>query len=347
MLEGNSGNKNNNKNNFSASELKNSNSNDEIPNNKKKIILLVTDNIQHYQKQFNNYDITDYKITFINWSNILNFITNFDDVKRRNVEIIVLNISVTEYEKINILPITIKEIRKIFFYQKIFFILPSKSMIEKVVSMEICTKEDIRIQPISVFDILDLIGTTKKKKRLDRLQLKDHGMSLYSSSDDKVNDAIRFLKIGIKNNETTLLLLSIDIEPSYLQSKMELHGLDMSKLQNDGLLNISYSEDWYLSFQKNIKKNIVTIDNEKVYLKWNNLIKQSLNNGRKGLRVFSMMDCFFEYGLFDELIDYGCIGPPKFNKPFLGFCAYEEKHILQLSEDQIRKLVLTHSTIWI
>lgn len=60
-----------------------------------------------------------------------------------------------------------------------------------------------------------------------------------------------------------------------------------------------------------------------------------------------MMDCFFEYGLFDELIDYGCIEPPKFNKPILVFCAYKKRHILQLSEDQIRKPVLNHSTIWI
>ena len=57
-----------------------------------------------------------------------------------------------------------------------------------------------------------------------------------------------------------------------------------------------------------------------------------------------MMDCFFEYSLVDELIDYECIGPPKLNKPFLAYCAYNDK---QLSEDQIRKLVLTHSNVWI
>ena len=39
--------------------------------------------------------------------------------------------------------------------------------------------------------------------------------------------------------------------------------------------------------------------------------------------------------------------PSKFNKPHLGICAYNDKHISQLSEDQIRKLVLTHSRVWI
>lgn len=77
------------------------------------------------------------------------------------------------------------------------------------------------------------------------------------------------------------------------------------------------------------------------------LIEESINNGKKGLRVFSMMDCFFEYDLVDELIDYECIRPPKLNKPFLAFCAYKDEHIAQLSEDQIRRLVLTHSSVWI
>ena len=60
-----------------------------------------------------------------------------------------------------------------------------------------------------------------------------------------------------------------------------------------------------------------------------------------------MLDCFFEYGLVDELVDYECELPPKLNKPLLGICAYNDKHISQLPEDKIRKLVLTHSRVWI
>jgi hypothetical protein len=50
--------------------------------------------------------------------------------------------------------------------------LPSESIIERFVSMGIFTKEDIRIQPFSVFDVIDLISTTKKKEILDVLKLK-------------------------------------------------------------------------------------------------------------------------------------------------------------------------------
>jgi hypothetical protein len=33
-----------------------------------------------------------------------------------------------------------------------------------------------------------------------------------------------------------------------------------------------------------------------------------------------MLDCFFEYNLIDELIDYECVYSPKYNKPLLGLC---------------------------
>ena len=174
-------------------------------------------------------------------------------------------------------------------------------------------------------------------------------MYTYSSTDDNIKDAIKFLKIGIENNETTLLLLSRDIEPSYLKSQMALHDIDISKLQNDGLLKIAYTEEYYLSFnQKDNKINTVAVDNDKVHTKFANLVDQVIKKeGKKGLRIFAIMDCFFEYGLVDELIDYECELPPKLNKPQLGICAYKDKHISQLSEDQIRKLVLTHSRVWI
>ena len=67
---------------------------------------------------------------------------------------------------------------------------------------------------------------------------------------------------------------------------MALHGLDMSKLQNNGLLIMDLSEDWYLSFDHKDNKKIATIDNEKVIENWNNLLKQSINNGERDYECF-------------------------------------------------------------
>lgn len=71
---------------------------EDIEKNNNKTILLVTDNIQHYQQQFNKYNINNYKITLVNWNDVSTFITNFDDTKRKNLELIILDIS-TEAKK--------------------------------------------------------------------------------------------------------------------------------------------------------------------------------------------------------------------------------------------------------
>ena len=67
---------------------------------------------------------------------------------------------------------------------------------------------------------------------------------------------------------------------------MALHGLDMNKLQENGLLIMDLSEDWYLSFDHKDNKKIATIDNEKVIENWNNLLKQSINNGERDYECF-------------------------------------------------------------
>lgn len=90
-------------------------------------------------------------------------------------------------------------------------------------------KED-KCQRILEIIIIMRISTTKKKERLDRLKLKDHCMHTYSSADDSIKDAIKFLKIGLENNETTLLLLSRDIDLSNFKSQMALERyIDLNK----------------------------------------------------------------------------------------------------------------------
>jgi hypothetical protein len=144
-------------------------------------------------------------------------------------------------------------------------------------------------------------------------------MHTYSSNDTKIKNGIKFLEIGIRNNESTLILLDNDIDLSDFESQIALYNIDVSKLQKEGLLKIVYSEDWYLTFnQKNNTKNnnIATIDSEQIYKKFYNLADQVTKiEGKNGLRIFGMMDYFFEYGLVDEIIDYDCMMPPNFNKP--------------------------------
>ena len=56
---------------------------------------------------------------------------------------------------------------------------------------------------------------------------------------------------------------------------MALHNIDISKLQNNGLLKIANTEEYYLSFnQKDNKINTVTVDNKKVHRNFFNLADQ-------------------------------------------------------------------------
>jgi hypothetical protein len=331
--------------------------NNVIPNNDKiKSILLVTDNTNHYQQLFNKYNLNNYRKILVDWNDILTLTNSNNYTKYENLEFVILDIPIN-FDNINqisnTITIAINEIKKIFSDKKIFFILPYQSMIETFLSLRICKQEDIRIQPFSVFDLVDLISITNKKDRFEQLKLKDHCMHTYSSIDDKIKDIIKFLKIGIKNNEMTLLLLSRDIDLSYLKSQMTLNNIDINKLQNEGLLKIAHTEEYYLSFNKkddynNNKENNVTVDKEKINKIFHNLTDRITSNERKkGLRVFAMLDCFFEYGLIDELLDYECQLSPYFYKSLLGICAYKDKHIEQLSEVQIKRLVLTHGKVLI
>ena len=76
-------------------DIGNHNNNEISTNNKKKTILLVTDNIQHYQQHFNKYNINYFNITLVNWNDILTFIINLgnDANKHKNLELIILYIS--------------------------------------------------------------------------------------------------------------------------------------------------------------------------------------------------------------------------------------------------------------
>jgi hypothetical protein len=174
-------------------------------------------------------------------------------------------------------------------------------------------------------------------------------MHTYSSIEDKINDAIKFLRIGIKNNEATLILLDNDINLSVFKSHLALFNIDVDNLQNDGLLKIEYNKDWYLSFnQKNntMNQNKVTIDNESINRKFFDLLDQVTKNERKkGLRVFGMTDYFFENDLVNEIVDYDCRLPRKYNKPMLSICVYSDKYIKKLSENQIKRLMLTHTKV--
>ena len=66
--------------------------------------------------------------------------------------------------------------------------------------------------------------------------------------------------------------------------------IDINKIQNNGLLKIAYTEEFYLSFnQKDNKINTVTVDNDKVHKNFFNLADKL--GRRKKLRDYEYLLC--------------------------------------------------------
>ena len=77
---------------------------------------------------------------------------------------------------------------------------------------------------------------------------------------------IVFLKKGIENHETNLLLLNKDANhQSHIRSILKLHDLDIDKLYKDGLLITILNKDWYLSFENTDNRNQIAILNIKKF----------------------------------------------------------------------------------
>lgn len=59
-----------------------------------------------------------------------------------------------------------------------------------------------------------------------------------------------------------------------------------------------------------------------------------------------MMDCFFENGFAEEVVDYEHALPAKFDIPFILICAYRKQDTDKLSEDQLKRLLVCHNHVW-
>lgn len=77
------------------------------------------------------------------------------------------------------------------------------------------------------------------------------------------------------------------------------------------------------------------------------LINKCLKNGKKGLRAFVMMDCFFENDFVTDVLDYESSLPEKFDIPITAICAYKKNAIELLSDDDLKKLKRCHGHVWL
>jgi len=194
----------------------------------------------------------------------------------------------------------------------------------------------------------------------------NHILAVYTNKDNELEDALLFLKIGLDNNEASLLIIneqgtSKDEIQERIHRKYNMTHDYINKLQSKGDLSIVTSSEWYLSNHgsessevgghiggKSIIQNKSMVDKEKVRQSWINLVNNAVSRGKVGARVFASTNLFFRLGLTKEFLEYEFMLPVNFDFPIVVMCAYQASDLSSCtSSEEIRKLSLHHSYIQI
>lgn len=175
-------------------------------------------------------------------------------------------------------------------------------------------------------------------QRLQTLEVGNHVIAVYHNKEEKINEALAFLKDGLQRNEL-IMLLTTDFTKDEICAKMRNEWkVDVTKLESKGDIIIRTTEEWYFPDGiPNIQRTMAL---------WSTLVENSINKGKRGLRVFGDMAAFFNNGFSKELFDYELYLEQRFNFPAIGICAYDSGHIANMTLEQIRQLQQHHNPVW-
>ena len=175
-------------------------------------------------------------------------------------------------------------------------------------------------------------------QRLQTLEVGNHVIAVYRIKEEKFNEALAFLRDGLQRNEL-IMLLTTDLTKDEICAKMRNEWkVDVTKLESKGDIVIKTTEEWYFPDGiPNIQRTMAL---------WSTLVENSLNKGKRGLRVFGDMAAFFKNGFSKELFEYESCLEQRFNFPAIGICAYDSRDIDNMTLEQIRQLQQHHNPVW-
>jgi hypothetical protein len=175
-------------------------------------------------------------------------------------------------------------------------------------------------------------------QRLQTLEVGNHVIAVYPNKEEKFNEAFAFLKDGLQRNEV-IVLTTTDLTKDEIRARMRSEWkVDVTKLESKGDIVIKTTEEWYFPDGiPNIQRTMAL---------WSTLVENSLNKGKRGLRVFGDMAAFFKNGFSKELFDYELYLEQRFNFPAIGICAYDSRDIDNMTLEQIRQLQQHHNPVW-
>jgi hypothetical protein len=176
-------------------------------------------------------------------------------------------------------------------------------------------------------------------QRLQTIEKGNHIIAIYSSKEEKFDEALAFLKDGLQRNEVAVITTT-DLSKDEIRARMENDWqLNVAELESRGDVIIRSTEEVYFPDGiPNIQRTIAL---------WATLVENCLSKGKRGMRVFGDMSAFFKSGFTKELLEYESCLEQRFNLPIIGICAYDSKDIYNnFKLEHIRQLQQHHDTIW-
>ena len=262
--------------------------------------------------------------------------TCLEEVKkfRKRFDIIILDTDLCDLKGVEVA----KQILELNPQQKIIMTTTyNTARLEREATLADIALDNILLKPFRLFQLLSAVRNAIS--RINNISLKDHVLTSYRSSTEEIEDAVQFLKIGIRHNECVMIVARRDSSLDEIVGAFTTIGIDTGKLISDNSLMLVDNKEWYIPGEKVEKHTIID--------QWNGLVNRSIINGKKGLRAFCMMDIFFEHDFVDELVEYESELPLRFDIPFLALCTYRQSDLDKLSDSQRARMVKCHNHVWI
>jgi DcmR-like sensory protein len=175
-------------------------------------------------------------------------------------------------------------------------------------------------------------------QRLETLEVGNHVIAVYSTKEEKFKEAFAFLKEGHLRNEV-VVITTTDLPKDEIRARMTREwNVDVLELESKGDVIIKTTEEIYFpDGVQNIPRTMAL---------WSTLVENSLNKGKRGLRVVGNMAAFFRNGFTKELLEYESCLEQRFDFPAIGICAYDSVDIENMTLEQLRQLRERHEPVW-
>ena len=173
---------------------------------------------------------------------------------------------------------------------------------------------------------------------LTQVFLGNHILAIYHDNESKFDEAFKFLKQGLDNDEI-IMIVTDSLTKNEISKRMEKEwNIKIEKFTSRGVINMNTVDECH--YQNGFPKPF------SIKAFWGAMAEIARTRGMRGFRVFADTHSFFEKGHAAELVNYESILESKFSIPFTAICAYDSKDLQSLTPEQRSALLTHHNPVW-